>query len=262
MMSANIIALQMPQSAIGYLTRIFKKEIQYEFVKMLRTRAFSFSVLGFPIMFYLLFGASNRHSDFARYLMASYGCMGVVSACLFGIGMGISMERAYGWLELKQASPMPRPAYLAAKIVSSAGFALIIGVVLIGLGLTLGGADVTAWQAIRLIGVFLLGSIPFAAMGLLVAVLVPANSAPGIINLIYLPMSFASGFWMPVTMLPHWLQRIAPVLPTYHLAQLALPIIGAAPGGQVLTHIEALAGYTLVLFGAAWMIFHRSEAKA
>jgi ABC-2 type transport system permease protein len=128
--------------------------------------------------------------------------------------------------------------------------------------LTLGGADVSAWQAIRLIGVFLLGSIPFAAMGLLVAVLVPANSAPGIINLIYLPMSFASGFWMPVSMLPHWLQRIAPALPTYHLAQLALAIIGAAQGRQVLTHIEALAGYTLVLFGAAWMIFHRSEAKA
>ena len=261
-MSANTLALQMPQSTTGYVAHVFSKEIRYEFVKMLRTRAFSLSVLGFPIMFYLLFGASNRHTDYARYLMASYGCMGVVSACLFGIGMGISMERAYGWLELKQASPMPRLAYLAAKIVSSAAFALIIELALIGLALTLGGAHVTAGEALRLLIVDILGSVPFAAMGLLVAVLVPANSAPGIINLIYLPMSFASGFWMPVSTLPHWLQRITPGLPTYHLAQIALSIIGDAEPGHVMSHVQALAGFTLVMFGAAWIIFNRSEAKA
>ena len=120
----------------------------------------------------------------------------------------------------------------------------------------------TASEAARLIAIDMLGSVPFAAMGLLVSVLVPANSAPGIINLIYLPMSFASGFWMPISMLPHWLQRMAPVLPTYHLAQLALSVIGAAEPGAMMPHFQALAGYTLVMFGAAWMIFNRSEAKA
>lgn len=261
-MSASTVAIPTPQSNFGYVSRIFQKEIRYEFVRMLRTRAFSLSVFGFPVMFYLLFGVSNRHTDFARYLMASYGCMGVVSACLFGIGMGIAMERAQGWLELKQASPMPRLAYLTAKIVNSTAFALMIGATLIGLALTLGGAQVTALQAARLLGILLLGSIPFAAMGLLVAVLVPANSAPGIINLIYLPMSFASGFWMPISMLPHWLQRFAPALPTYHLAQLALNVVGAAEPGSMVIHWQALAGFTLVMFGAAWIIFNRSEAKA
>jgi ABC-2 type transport system permease protein len=260
-MSANAIALQ-PPSRFAYVGRIFAKEIQYEFVKMLRIKAFSLSVLGFPIMFYLLFGVSNRHTDFARYLMASYGCMGVVSASLFGIGMGISMERAQGWLELKQASPMPRLAYLAAKVVNSAAFALIIQIALIALAISVGGAQIQAIEALRLIGVTLLGSVPFAAMGLLVSVLVPANSAPGIINLIYLPMSFASGFWMPITMLPHWLQTIAPALPTYHLGQLALNVIGMAQPGLISTHVQVLAGYTLVMFGAAWIIFNRSEAKA
>lgn len=261
-MRASTIVFETPQSDFGYIGRIFQKEIQYEFVKLLRTRAFSLSVLGFPIMFYLLFGASNRQTEFARYLMVSYGCMGVVSACLFGIGMGISMERAQGWLELKQASPMPRLAYLTAKIVNSAAFALIIEVALIGLGLTLGGAHVTALQVARLLGILLLGSVPFAAMALLVAVLVPANSASGIINLILLPMSFASGFWMPLSILPRWLQRFAPALPTYHLAQLALNVIGAAEPGSMIVHWQALAGFTLVMFGTAWIIFNRSEAKA
>ena len=261
-MTTAAITFPSRPNLFGYFVRIFTKEIRYEFVKMLRTRAFSLSVIGFPVMFYLLFGSSNRHGEFARYLMASYSCMGVVSACLFGIGMGIAMERAQGWLELKYASPMPRLAYLAAKILNSAGFALIILMMLFLLALTVGGAHVTLWEGLRLIAVVLLGSIPFAAMGLLISLLVPANSAPGIINLIYLPMSFASGFWMPITILPHWLQRIAPGLPTYHLAQLALNVIGDAQPGSMLIHWQALAGFTLVMFGAAWIIFTRSEAKA
>ena len=153
-------------------------------------------------MFYLLFGTSNRHNMFARYLMPSYSCMGVVSACLFGIGMGIALERAQGWLELKQASPMPRFAYLAAKTISCAAFALVIVAALVTMGVTLGGVTLTVGEGFKLALVVLAGSIPFTAMGLLVALLVPPNAGPGVINLIYLPMSFASGFWMPVTYLP------------------------------------------------------------
>ena len=262
-MATNAIAVPAPSGlTFGYYANLFRKEVQYEFVKMLRTKAFSLSVIGFPVMFYLLVGTSNRHNMFARYVLPSYSCMGVVSACLFGIGMGIAMERAYGWLELKQASPMPRLAYLGAKVITCAAFGLMIVAVLVMLGITLGGVSLTALEALKLAGVILAGSIPFTAMGLLVALLVPPNSGPGIINLIYLPMSFASGFWMPVTYLPHWLKVITPALPTYHLAQIALNIFGYSQGGSMLIHWEALAGFTLLMMGAAWMIFTRSEAKA
>src|ERR1700744_1762214 len=180
-------ALALPSSPAGSLSRaigIFLKETRYEFVARLRTRAFSLSVIGFPVMFYLLFGSSNRHNMFARYLMPSYSCMGVVSACLFGIGMGIALERAQGWLELKQASPMPRFAYLAAKTISCASFALVIVAALVTLGVTVGGVTLTLSEALRLAFVVLAGSIPFTAMGLLIALLVPPNAGPGVINLI------------------------------------------------------------------------------
>ena len=263
-MATSAIAIPATRGlTLGYYANVFSKEIRYEFVKMLRTKAFSLSVIGFPVMFYLLFGTSNRHNMFARYLMPSYSCMGVVSACLFGIGMGIAMERAYGWLEVKQASPMPRFAYLTAKVITCAAFSLVIVAALLTLGITLGGVTLTTGEALKLAGVILAGSIPFTAMGLLVALLVPPNAGPGVINLIYLPMSFASGFWMPVEYLPHWLRVITPALPTYHLAQLALHIFGyAQPGGSLFIHWEALAGFTLLMVGVAWVIFTRSEAKA
>jgi ABC-2 type transport system permease protein len=261
-MASQTIAIAPASLGAGYYARVFCKETQYEFVRMLRTKAFSFSVVGFPLMFFLLFGVSNRASGYGQYLVPSYSCMGVVSACLFGIGMAIALERAQGWLEVKQASPMPRILYLAAKVIGCAAFSLIIVVLLVLLGVTLGGVTVTALQVFELAGVVLAGSVPFTAMGLLIALLVPPNAGPGIINLIYLPMSFASGFWMPIKYLPHWLQTLAPALPTYHLAQLALAVFGLAQPGSTMVHWEALAGFTLLMVGAAWILFQRSEVKA
>jgi ABC-2 type transport system permease protein len=220
-------------------------------------------VVGFPVMFYLLFGTLNARTEYARYLLASYSCFGMVGAALFGLGAGIAMERMQGWLELKQASPMPRFAYLAAKTISCAAFAMVIVSLLSIIGITLGGVHMTFVEFLTLAGVTLAGAIPFASMGLMLSFLIPPNAGPGMINLIYLPMSFASGLWMPISILPKWMQRVAPALPTYHFGQLALNIFGyAQPGTSMSTHWEALVGFTCLMLGAAWLLFTRIEAKA
>ncbi|MGH8179593.1 MAG: ABC transporter permease [Steroidobacteraceae bacterium] len=261
--SANTLAALAAESPVLLLRlRVLLKETRYELTRLLRTRAYSLSVLGFPVMFYLLFGTASRGHDMARYLIAGYACMGVVSACLFGIGLTLAMERAQGWLDLKRASPMPRLAYVGAKVVSCAAFGLLIAIVLVLLGTALGGVSVTIGQAAALAAVVIAGSIPFAAMGFFVACLVPPNAGPGIINLIYLPLSFASGFWMPVSYLPHWLQAVAPALPTYHFAQIALAIFGFAPATGMALHWAVLGGFSVLMLGAAWITFVRSEAKA
>jgi ABC-2 type transport system permease protein len=261
-MSANTVALPAEAPDVLFPLRILLKETQYELTRLLRSRAYSLSVIGFPVMFYLIFGMANRGKPAALYLVAGYTCMGVVSACLFGIGLMLALERAQGWLDLKRASPMPRLAYIGAKVASSAAFALIIAALLILLGTALGGITVTATQAASLAGLAIAGSIPFAAMGFFVAYLVPANAGPGIINLIYLPLSFASGFWMPVSMLPHWLQVLAPALPSYHLAQIALVCVGLAPANGMALHWAVLGGFTLLMLAAAWITFLCSEEKA
>jgi len=249
-----------------YYLNIFVKETQYEFLKATRNRMYSLATLGFPIMFYLLFGVTNRHVgpglNYARYLVAGYSCFGMIAAALFNLGAGIATERAQGWLELKQASPMPRLAYLGAKVLTSMAFGVAIVAALVTLGVTLGGVHVTPLEIAHLTTVVVVGSVPFASLGMLLSLLIPPNAAPGVINLIYLPMSFCSGLWMPIEVLPHWLQKAAPVLPTYHYAQLALNVFGYARSSATLIHWEALAGFTCLTLGAAWLIFVRSEAKA
>jgi ABC-2 type transport system permease protein len=184
-------------------------------------------------------------------------------AALFGLGAGVAMERAQGWLELKQASPMPRFAYLFAKTATCAAIAMITVAILLALGLTLGGVTMTLLEVVELSAITLAGVIPFAALGLLISFVLPPNAGPGMINIIYLPMSFASGMWMPISSLPYWIQKLAVALPTYHYAQLALNIFGyAQPGASMAAHWEALIGFSCLLVGAAWLVVTRSEAKA
>ena len=246
---------------------IFVKETRYEFLKLFRTRAFSSSVIGFPVMFYLLFGVANKHSysdnvHIAKYMLGGYAVFGLVGAALFGIGVGLASERAAGWLEVKQASPMPPAAYLFAKCASAVAFGVLIVSILTVLGLTLGGVSLSFSEYARMIGLTIAGSICFASMGLLLALVVPANAAPGIVNLIYLPMSFLSGLWIPVRMLPKWLQPVSPLLPTYHLSQLMEHVFGYQDSATMTSHWLGLIGFTLLMLLASWLIFSRSRQDA
>jgi ABC-2 type transport system permease protein len=255
-----------PVTGLAHTLRIFSKETRYEFMKLLRTRSFSLSVIGFPVMFYVLFGVANRNSysgvQVAKYALGGYACFGMIGAALFGIGVGLAAERAAGWLELKRASPMPVFAYLFAKCASAVAFGLIIVVTLIVIGVTLGGVSLSITEILKMLGMTVVGGISFASMGLLLAQLVPANAAPGIVNLIYLPMSFLSGLWIPIHLMPHSLQHFAPALPTYHLSQLVLSIFGYQDSMAASSHWTALAGFTMLMLGLSWLIFHRREQNA
>lgn len=257
------------ESAIARGLRIFLSETRYELTRSLRTRTFSLSAIGFPVMFYLLFGIMmNRHETVgavpvARYLLGSYATFGVVGSALFGIGVGLAADLSAGWLELKRASPMPPAAYLAAKCVTAICFGAIILTLLTLLGATMGNAHLSLSEYLRLLALVAAGAIPFACMGLALALLVPFNSAPGVTNLIYLPMSFMGGLWMPLQFLPRAVQHMAPLLPTYHLAQLMLGVFGAQDRSHTaLSHWMGLLGFTMLMFGVAWIAFRRREQNA
>jgi hypothetical protein len=49
-MSTAATAISLPATTTS--ARIYGKEAKYEFVKLIRTRAFSLATIGFPVMFY------------------------------------------------------------------------------------------------------------------------------------------------------------------------------------------------------------------
>ena len=42
-------------------SRLYALEIRYEFLKLIRQPAYSLGTIGFPLMFYVLFGLSLNH---------------------------------------------------------------------------------------------------------------------------------------------------------------------------------------------------------
>jgi ABC-2 type transport system permease protein len=74
------------------------------------------------------------------------------------------------------------------------------------------------------------------------------SGAPAVINLLYLPMAFLSGLWLPLHMLPAVLGHLAPLWPSHHLAQLALKVVGLDAGGHPATHIGMLVAVAVLFF--------------
>jgi ABC-2 type transport system permease protein len=237
--------------------RSYLLEAKYEFLRLLRTPSFALPTLLFPALFYLLFGVLlNRSdsSDAARYLLATYGVFGVMGAGMFGFGVTVAIERKLGFLAYKRALPMPPGAYLFAKMAMAMLFSAMISLLLMALAAGFGGVSLQPGQWALLFVVHIVGVLPFCALGLLVATLVAGEGAVAVINLLYLPMAFLSGLWLPLKMLPAWIVQAAPVWPSYHHAQVALKVIGMDAGGALAMHLAALLATTVVF---SWLALRR-----
>jgi ABC-2 type transport system permease protein len=243
---------------------ICAKEAKYEFLKTLRFPMYSVATVVMPLMFYVLFGLVMGKQTIANlsttlYLIPAYGTFGVMGASLYGTAAGLASERGLGWLLVKRASPMPIFAYFLAKVVMSVIFSTIDVLALMLLGAAFGGVHLSLITAAKLSGTLVAGSIPFCAMGLAIGHFAGPNSAPAVINLFYLPMSFCSGLWMPFMFLPHFVQKMALMLPPYHLSQIAFHWVGAGQGGSMATHWQTLAGFTFICLGVAWVGYQKDQ---
>lgn len=265
-MSANVVAI--PEFSRKKILSVYAIEAKCEFLKALRLPAYIVPTLSFPLLFYimfvLVFGPNQMLGSvtMAAYLLASYGSFGVIGASMFGFGIGVATERGYGWLQLKRASPMPPFAYFAAKTVMSLLFSSILVLALFILAAFFGGVRLSAVNWLELAAVLVAGSIPFCALGLAIGYLAGPSSAPAIVNLIYLPLAFCSGLWIPLPVLPKFLQRIAPWLPPYHLGQMAQRVVaGEHWGSAFLLHSLALAGFTALFLLLARLGYNRDDVK-
>lgn len=268
MNTATAILANMPmERSMSHAIAIYLKEAKYEFLKNLRLRVYTLSVITFPLMFYVLFGLvlnakeSIGSTSVPTYLIATYGTFGVMGASLFGTASGLAADRGLGWLQVKRASPMPPFAYFAAKVILSMIFSATVVALLLVLGVSLGGVRLPVAETVKLVGTLVVGSLPFSAMGLAIGYFAGPNSAPAVINLFYLPLSFCSGLWVPYMFLPKVVRQVALVLPPYHLSQLALGIVGASRHEPASTHWEVLLGFTLICLGVARIGFQRDQDK-
>ncbi len=213
------------------LLRAYLIEAKYEFVQKLRMPMFVIPFLLLPGGLYLLIRLLVLHGNAApsaaRLLLAGFCVFAAAGPALFGVGCPLAQERDSGLLTLKRALPAPQGAYLVAKTLAAVAFsALAMGIVLAVARLA-GGFPLDAAQTLAFLAVAVGGAVPLCALGLWIGVHSSGAAAPGVTQIVYLPMLYLSGLFFP---LPKPLQAWAVVWPAFHIEQLALSAANLATG--------------------------------
>jgi ABC-2 type transport system permease protein len=230
--------------------RIYRAEALCELRRAWRTPAFMLPSLLFPVLFYSLFGLLLGRGHAAQYLLATYCVFGAMAPALFGFGVQLALDREGGLLTLKRALPMPPMAPLLARLLMAVLFALLVATVLIGVA-ALAGVALSPRMLVHLLAVAAFAALPLGAIGLWIGSHVSASAAPAVVNLVYLPLALLSGLWLPLSGLPPVFVTLAPLWPTWHLAQLALPAVGMPAQGSAAVHVAALLAVTAAALGLA-----------
>lgn len=231
-----------------------------------RIPAFSVTIVALPVLFFTFFGLPFARqtlpngTSLGAYLLASFAAYSVGSVMVFGFGIGVATERGLKVDVLMRATPLPPFIAILAKVLNALAYALLSLVILIGYGVVVGGVrqDLLVW--IDMIARLLAGSVPFIALGFAIGYLCGPNVAPAVANLVYLPLSFASGLFMPLSQLPTFVRRVAPYLPAYHYGQLGWGAVGAA-SEPLLESLTWLAGYTVLFLLIAMRAYQREESR-
>jgi ABC-2 type transport system permease protein len=261
-MTASLEVSAVPMST-GRLLRAYWTEAKYECIRLLRSPAFAGPFLGLPVLLYLLFAVllygdvlrKDPKGEGALFMFLGFTIFGVLGPGMFGFGISVATEREKGLFALKRALPMPPGASLLAKLAMSMLFVAIIMATMVA-ALPLGHLKLAAGKLAALSVVCILGSAPFAALGLFVGTWASAKAAPALVNLLYLPMIYLSGFLIPM---PQSMERIERFSPAFHLHQLALRAVGASPappnaGWTPWVHVVVLAAVTVVF---TWLAVRR-----
>lgn len=220
--------------------------------------ALFFSVImpvGFYAMFTTLFGGAQSIDGglpVAVSMLATFGTFGVVSVMLINPGVGVADDRTRGWLRVKKVSATPLVTTLLARVVAAMPYAVVVMVAMTAVSLAVAGPALGLGTWLQLMGVLVLGALPFALFGLAVGFVASSNAAVAILNAVLFPMVVASGLWLPLEFMPTFVQGLAPFLPTYHLSQLALAQL---TGAAALDHVLALLVTTAIGAGLAGLAY-------
>jgi ABC-2 type transport system permease protein len=240
---------------LARVLRAYLQEARYEFLQALRAPAFAFPFLLLPAPLYLLFGVVMAGASpeaaatpgLANFMFAGWCAMAVMGPAIFGIGIGIAMERDSGALKLKRALPAPPGAHLVAKMLMSVAFAALAVATVAIAAVAAGKITLSAGEVASLCAVMIVGALPFCALGLFVGAFASGGAAPAFGNLVYLPGLWLSGIFIP---LPEVLRPWVVIWPSFHLDQVALAVAGVEEFRFIdpLMSVAALVGVT-VLFG-------------
>jgi len=236
--------------------------LKVELRRLLRNRRTVIFTLVMPPVFFLLFGTvdsyktdSVGHANVTAWIMISMALYGAILATTSG-GASVSIERAQGWTRQLRLTPLSPVTYVATKVISAMVLGLGAVVVTAAVGIP-AGADGDMARIVEALVLAWVGSAVFAAFGLFMGYLLPAENVMQILGPVMALLSFAGGLFMPLG--DGVFATIAKFVPTYGLAQIVrAPVTDDAV--SVWAFVNVIAWGAVFVAGAAWR-FRRDTAR-
>ncbi|MCL2696546.1 MAG: ABC transporter permease [Oscillospiraceae bacterium] len=177
----------------------------------------------FPFFFIFVFGEIFRN-DFIENPM-SYMLAGIIAATVFDSSFRVSSstidDMTSGFMKEVLVSPISRLNIAAGQFVSSATVATVQGVIIFGVGFFIGfriTSPVTV--VLALIAMVFIGLV-LAGFGLLIATMTKNTQTFQAVSIaITMPMTFMSGAYIPLSMLPGALRWVGYFNPLTYVVSL------------------------------------------
>lgn len=230
-----------------------------ETLQLLRLPAYSLPTLAFPAVLMLLFGGRLEDGEPQR-LLAGFAATAVLAVTFFQFGVGIATSRMFPWEAYVRTLPVGPGTRLGGRVLSALGFALATVTVVAVVGVAVYDARMAAWRFLAVGAALLLGSVPFALLGIALGYLLPPRAAVPIANLAFLPLAIGGALWNRPDELPPEADAPMQAIPTRSWIEILDPL-ASGDGHLPVHHVAALAAWGCAFAALAVWGYRRDEGE-
>ena len=234
----------------------FAAQTRVELTLTLRRGESVLLTLGIPVLLLVFFSMVEvlplpaGVQEPVDFLAPGILALAVMSTAMVSLAIATGFERQYGVLKRLGATPLGRPALLAAKTAAVLAVEVLQVVVLVAVaalrGWRPGGSPVLAGAAMAL------ATVAFAGLGLLMAGTLRGEVTLAAANGLYLVLLLLGGMVFPLDRLPGALEALAGLLPAAALSH-ALAAALSAPASAPPRSWAVLGGWAVLAPAlAAW----------
>ena len=207
-------------------------ESRYDFLTFIRNGQSRFFTLGLPVLFLVIFASvfGGGHVNLGNgpikqsvYYVPGIMALGVISGSFVNLVISVTAARERGIYKRRRATPVPAWVIIAGRASTAVIISLLIAALLLGIGWAGYGVSVPWRTSAALVFDLVIGAVAFCGLAYAVASIIEdQDSAQPITQAVMLPLYFISGVFVPSTVIPSWLTKVADIFPVRHLAHALL----------------------------------------
>jgi ABC-2 type transport system permease protein len=185
----------------------------------------------FPLFLLFLFGSIwGKEPNYFSYLIPMLISIVAFSNALYGVGAVLAFYRESGILKRIGITPLPARTYIYGLLASRFFMVIFQAVFLFILALIFYKVKVKG-SFVALSIVLVIGILSMISIGGIVASFSKTYEASiAISNVLFTPLSFLSGAFIPIFILPKFLQTVAKGSPLYHFIKVMQEIMVQGKG--------------------------------